>query len=204
MSNNGRVTLCPYYRNEKGFSITCEDVYRRFETKTEKKKHKNTYCCEAWQKCPYAKDLNRLYENMEGEKMNKTEELRQKCNAQGKEIKKMATMLGKAEKKVKELTHEVEALTRSNKNLQGLYVKWQDKAKEAKESELKAFNELNILSDIITGRMVYLMTLYTDGKLDEREFQKWAEDKEFRLYAAETEKDEDGREVTAVWGAEVK
>ena len=197
MSNNGRITVCPFYRNEKGYSITCEDVYRRFETKADKKHHKFTYCCEEWKKCPYAQDLNELYEKMEGQKMNKTDELRQKCKAQEKEIKKLATMLGKADKKVAELT-------RANENLQKLYVKWQDKAKESKESELKAFDELNALSDIITGRMVYLMVTYTDGKLDEREFQKWAEGKEFALYATETEKDEEGRDVTAVWGAVVR
>ena len=192
MSNNGRITLCPFYRNEKGLSITCEDVYRRFETKADKRQHKFKYCSEAWQECPYAKDLNELYEKMEGEKMNKTDELRQKCNAQDKEIKKLVTMLGKSEKKAKELE-------RANENLQKLYVKWQDKAQKSKEAELRAFDELNALSDIITGRMVYMMTLYTDGKLDEKEFQKWAEGKEFWLGATA---DEDGK--TAMWTATVR
>lgn len=192
MSNNGRITLCPYYRNEKGLSITCEDVYRRFETKADKRQHKFKYCSEAWKECPYAKDLNELYEKMEGQEVNKTDELRQKCKAQEREIKKMATMLGKAEKKIKELE-------RSNENLQKLYVKWQGKAKEAQDAEIRSLDELNALSDIITGRMVYLMTMHTDGKLDEREYQKWAEDKEFALYA---EADEDGK--TAVWIAEVR
>lgn len=192
MSNNGRITLCPFYRNEKGLSITCEDVYRRFETKADKRQHKFKYCSEAWQECPYAKDLNELYEKMEGEKMNKTDELRQKCNAQDKEIKKLVTMLGKSEKKAKELE-------RANENLQKLYVKWQDKAQKSKEAELRAFDELNALSDIITGRMVYLMVQHTDGKFDEKEYEKWAEDKEFTLYA---EADEDGK--TAVWIAEVR
>lgn len=197
MANNGRIALCPYYRSEKKHSITCEDVYRRFETKADKKRHKFTYCCEAWEACPYAKDLNELYEKMEGQKLNKTEELRQKCNAQEKEIKNMATMLGKAEKKVKELTRERDSL-------QKLYDKWYNKAMAAKEAEQRAFDEINALSDIITGRMVYLMVKYTNGKLDEREYQKWAEDKEFKLYAAETEENAEGRVVTAVWGAEVR
>ena len=43
------------------------------------------------------------------------------------------------------------------------------------------------------------MTMHTDGKLDEREYQKWAEDTEFALYAAA---DEHGK--TAVWIAEVR
>ena len=192
MSNNGRITLCPYYRNEKGHSITCEDVYRRFETKAEKRHHKFKYCCEAWKECPYAKDLNELYEKMEGQEVSNVEKLKQRCKAQEKEIKKNAAMLGKAEKRIKELE-------RANENLQKLYIKWQGKAQEAKEAELRSFNELNALSDIITGRMVYLMTMHTDGKLDEREYQKWAEDKEFTLYA---EADEDGK--TAVWIAEVR
>lgn len=192
MSNNGRITLCPFYRNEKGLSITCEDVYRRFETRADKKRHKFKYCCEAWKTCPYAKELNELYEKMEGQEVNKTDELRQKCKAQEREIKKMATMLGKAEKKIKDLT-------KSNENLQKLYIKWQRKAKEAQDAELRSFDELNALSDIITGRMVYLMVQHTDGKFDEKEFQKWAEDKEFSLYA---EADENGK--TAVWIAEVR
>lgn len=192
MSNNGRITLCPYYRNEKGRSITCEDVYRRFETKADKKHHKFKYCCEAWQECLYAKDLNELYEKMEGEEVSNVEKLRQKCKAQEREIKKMATMLGKADKKI-------ELLTRNNENLKVLYSRWQNKAKEAHDAEIRSLEELNALSDIITGRMVYLMTMHTGGKLDEREFQKWAEDKEFALYA---EADENGK--TAVWIAEVR
>ena len=192
MSNNGRITLCPYYRNEKGLSITCEDVYRRFETRAEKKQYKFKYCCEAWKECPYAKELNELYEKMEGIEVSNIDKLRQRCSAQDREIKKLVTMLGKSEKKVKELTQQ-------NENLQKLYVKWHGKAKEAQEAELRSFNELNALSDIITGRMVYLMSLHTDGKLDEKEFQKWAEDKEFALYA---EADEEGK--TAVWIAEVR
>lgn len=192
MSNNGRITLCPYYRNEKGLSITCEDVYRRFETKADKRHHKFKYCSEAWKECPYAIELNELYEKMEGQDVSNVDRLRQKCNAQEKEIKKLVTMLGKSEKRAKELE-------KANENLQKLYVKWQDKAKESKEAELRSFDELNALSDIITGRMVYLMIMHTDGKLDEKEYEKWAEDKEFALYA---EADENGK--TAMWTAEVR
>ena len=87
----------------------------------------------------------------------------------------------------------------NKENLQKLYVKWQDKAKEAQDAEIRSLDELNALSDIITGRMVYLMINHTEGKLDEREYQKWAEDKEFALYA---EADENGK--TAMWIADVR
>lgn len=192
MSNNGRITLCPYYRNEKGLSITCEDVYRRFETRADKKRHKFKYCCEAWKACPYAKELNELYEKMEGQEVSNIETLKQRCKAQEREIKKMAAMLGKANKTINELE-------RSNENLQKLYIKWQGKAKEAQDAEIRSLDELNALSDIITGRMVYLMVMHTDGMFDEKEFQKWAEDKEFSLYA---EADENGK--TARWIADVR
>ena len=44
MPNNGRITLCPYYRDEKNLSISCEDVFRRFRWKKQKTNWMDTYC----------------------------------------------------------------------------------------------------------------------------------------------------------------
>jgi len=64
MPNNGRIAVCPYYRDEKNLSISCEDTYRRFRWPVQKSRWMDAYCDKGWEGCPFAQALNRLYERM--------------------------------------------------------------------------------------------------------------------------------------------
>lgn len=65
MPNNGRYTICPYYRCERGKMIFCEDCQRRFKTIAEKEKHLDKYCDSSFNECKYAQRLNELWEEIE-------------------------------------------------------------------------------------------------------------------------------------------
>ena len=65
MPNNGRITECPFYVNERNDYITCEDAKRRFADSQAKDEHMDTYCDDKWEECPYATAMLEAYK--EGE-----------------------------------------------------------------------------------------------------------------------------------------
>lgn len=184
MPNNGRITLCPFYRNESGLTVSCEDVIRRFRWPGQKKKYMDMYCDDQWQSCPYAAEMDRLY--AEGEDMTEHE-----IAALKKELKKTATMLGRANKRdeAKELT--IKELRRKNKALEDRLMKLtREKAQNAK-SEKKAFDEICGLTQMYEARFAYLMSEFNCGELDEAEVEAWSKGKEYAIVA--DEKDDKGR-----------
>ena len=67
----GRFAVCPYYMSDKRLSISCEDTVRQFWSKEEKREQMRTYCEKNWCDCPYAIDLNDMYERMDDMKNQK-------------------------------------------------------------------------------------------------------------------------------------
>lgn len=62
----GRFAVCPYYKSDKRMSVSCEDTVRQFYSKEHKRAWTKAFCDNAWEECRYARDLNDLYERMDG------------------------------------------------------------------------------------------------------------------------------------------
>ncbi len=59
--------VCPFYRREGHFTITCEGVMGRdmvhvFERIRDKTRQEERFCCGDWERCPVARVLMRKYE----------------------------------------------------------------------------------------------------------------------------------------------
>lgn len=103
--NRGKITLCPYYLSDNQKSVSCEDTIRRFSSKKAKDKHVDKYCCTyGYQECPYAKDLTKLYDRIEKSRPGERSELylRHRVEVLSKELGKVSSMLGKAEKQLED------------------------------------------------------------------------------------------------------
>lgn len=58
--------ICPFYKDETANTIRCEGVIsdacvNNFINKSEKKGHREIYCCDDYEKCPLAEALNMKY-----------------------------------------------------------------------------------------------------------------------------------------------
>lgn len=182
MPNNGRYTLCPYFRSEKKNSISCEDTFRTFGSVEKKQSYMDRYCDRDWTECPYAKEMSKVYD---GEEEGMTERiLEHKCAATTKELKKAASVIGKSknelaakDKKIKELTKKVTAL-------ENMYIRQAGKVAEYREMEKKFAGELQTLMRIYETRFAYLIWR-SGGCLNDSEVEEFARTHEFRLYADE-------------------
>ena len=189
MSNNGRITLCPFYRDEKNLSISCEDIFRRFRWRAQKEKWLDKYCDADWQNCPYAQKLNELYDEIEGEsEMNsKLKKLEHENEELRKELRKGASLLGKSQKREQEKDDLVRKLRREKGVAEKLYLKERDKNREYETKEKRFTNEINFISKEYEARFAYLMAEYRIPIMREREFRKWAAENEYRLNAKFTD-----------------
>lgn len=60
--------VCPFYRREGHFTITCEGVMGRdtvnvFERIRDKVRQEKRFCCGAWESCPLARTVMGKYED---------------------------------------------------------------------------------------------------------------------------------------------
>lgn len=182
MPNNGRITLCPYYRDEKNLSISCEDTFRRFRWPAQKKRHLDTYCDKNWQECPHAKRLTELYSSMEGEDVNsKIKKLQHENEELKKELRKEVSMLGKSQKREQEKDELIRKLRHEKGVAEKLYFKERDRNRKHEGQEERFIREMGILTREYETRFAYLMA---EGKIPimrEREFRKWINEHEFEL-----------------------
>ncbi len=177
MPNNGRITLCPYYRDEKNLSISCEDVFRRFRWPAQKKRWLDAYCDKDWRDCPHAKELSGLYEKLE-EDMSDTGKIvleqKHKIAALEKELRKTASMLGRAESREKKKDADIKQLRHEKNVLEQLYIKNKNLYNESRENEKKLTATFNELVGFYEKRFAYLI-IRIGGFLGEAGFKKWAE-----------------------------
>lgn len=191
MPNNGRITLCPYYRDEKNLSISCEDTFRRFRWPAQKRKWLDKYCDADWQECPHAKKLTELYSSMEGEDMNsKIKRLEHENEELRKELRKHASMLGKAQKREEQKDELIRKLRHEKDVSEKLYFKERDQNRKYEEERQKFLKEMEILSQEYETRFAYLMAAHKIPIMREREFRKWVAENEFRLDAKFTDSGE--------------
>lgn len=200
MPNNGRITLCPFYRDEKNLSISCEDTYRTFRWPAQKKAHMDRYCDENWKECPHAKNLNSLYSRMgDDEKMNTVEKLRHMEKELRREMKNLSTALGKSKKREAIKDEEIKKLRRQRDAAQSLYNKTRSELNECRRDEDKLMNELNGILLIFEARIAYMMQM-CDGYLDEVEARRWARSHDYEI--TPTAKTDSGN--VGAWGLDVQ
>lgn len=188
MPNNGRITLCPYYRDEKNLSISCEDTYRRFRWPAQKKRWLDTYCDKAWEECPYAQELDRLYERIGG-KMDEREKLEHDLKAKEKELRKISAMMGKLEKREKEKDEKIRRLQRERNALESLYIKVRKELELSDNSRKRVAEENAGLSQWYAGVIAYLVSEFAGGNLSLKEAYAWLERYEYKISENTMEKD---------------
>lgn len=209
-----RYTLCPYFEYERKARISCEDIYRRFDTNDEKWAWMDMYCDSDWMKCPYAIELNEAYERLEKGDVKALEN--HEIDALKKELKGMATKLGTAEKKLERAQKKIDELTAVNKSFIGknedlerqkrnYFEKWKKSDEQLNEYERKIDEQLKGIVMIYEQRMAYLIDTYCpNGKLRERDVQDWAKDREFAIVSTRIEDEELGIEGEPAWKVVIK
>ena len=193
MPNNGRITLCPYYRDEKNLSISCEDTYRRFRWPAQKKRWLDTYCDKAWEECPHAQELDKLYEQMGG-KMDEREKLEHDLKAKEKELRKISAMMGKLEKREKEKDEKIRRLQKERNALESLYIKVRKEFELSDRSCKRVAEENASLSQWYAGVIAYLVNEFAGGSISLRDAYAWLEEHEYKISENTTK---DVWEVTA-------
>jgi len=189
MPNNGRITLCPFYRDEKNLSISCEDTFRRFRWPAQKKAWLDEKCDKDWESCPYARELMELYDNMgECDMENKILKLEHEKKALEKELRKVSSLLGKASKREREKHEQIKVLQRKNSFLEERYIGMRERVADARRAEEAAAEYVGQQMATHQGIIAYLMANPHAGEFDCEDVVKWSQSHVYAIY-----KDEDGR-----------
>ena len=185
MPNNTRIPLCPYYKDEKNKSISCEDVFRRFATLKKKYAHMDTYCCKDWQSCEYAAELNAMYERIEKGADMDLEQTKQKLAAAQKELRYNATLLGRADRRIEAKEAEIKDLRRKNRELEEKRLEEFKKRRKAEitlnDYEKKAYGQLEEIIKTYKDALCYLLSMRPDQELPEAEIKEWTKDKAYTI-----------------------
>ena len=173
MPNNGRITECPFYVNERNNYITCEDAKRRFGSNEAKESHMDTYCDDKWEECSYASAMLEAYK--EGESCVVTN----KIKALESENRKVNIMLTKAENREAVKDREIKKLVMRNDSLGKRYGKLKELHERLEQTQQLAMEQIQSAMDICEARVAYLLSEMPDGKLDEVKFREWHKEHEF-------------------------
>lgn len=193
MPNNGRITLCPYYVNERGLNVSCEDCIRRFRWPAKKKAWMDYYCDDHWQECQYAIELTRVYE--EGGSMTELEikSLKSELRKANQDLRKSLKREEDKEQKIKVLRRKAKVLDERNMELKAKQLRQEKK-------ERAAFDQIQSLTQMYEARFAYLMDVFTGGVLSEAAVDEWSKGKSFAIVAGE--KDSNG--AVSVWKVVIK
>ena len=175
MPNNGRITECPFYVNERNDYITCEDAKRRFADSQTKEEHMDTYCDDKWEECPYAAAMLEAYK--EGECSVVTN----KIKALESENRKVNIMLTKAENREAVKDREIKKLVMRSDSLGKRYGKLKELHERLEQTQQLAMEQIQSAMDICEARVAYLLSERPDGRLDELKFREWHTKHEFCL-----------------------
>ena len=189
MPNNGRITECPFYVNERNDYITCEDAKRRFADNEAKEEHMDTYCDDKWEECPHAAAMLAAY-NEGGCSV-----VTNKIKALESENRKVNIMLTKAENREAVKDREIKKLVMRNDSLGKRYGKLKDLHERLEQTQQLAMEQIQSAMDICEARVAYLLSEMPDGKLDEIEFRRWHETHEYCI-VPEGKADDDNFKIT--------
>lgn len=171
----GHYVQCPFYVSDRRLSISCEDIYRRHDSKSAKHKWMRGYCDKAWESCPYARNLSDVY-NMKGAELNKELDKLRVKELQA-EQRKLMSRIGVLEKKEQKYQERIQ-------NLQAIVQKYKDR-------ERTVSYQIDKLASMYEGFITYLLSVFSMGEFRIENYENWSKDKEFQLLA--TERDEEGK-----------
>lgn len=182
-SNTGRYTLCPFYKWNYEARITCEDVFRRFDSEPECSAWMDMYCDNEWMKCPFAIELNEAYDRLE--KGDKKALEKHKIEALESELRSVTIKLGKAQKRIKRQQKEVDVAEKQRKMY---YQRWKDARQQLDDYEKNIDSQIKRLVEVYEQRMAYVIDMFAPGKvIYEDDIQDWARDRAFALVGSEEE-----------------
>lgn len=194
MANFARIPICPYFRDEKNKSISCEDTFRSFPTTRAKQSWIEIYCTTwYWMHCPHAAEITGAYERGD----HAVEE--QSISAMNKELKRLATRLGRSQKRVERQQKKIDELRevnqsymRANESLEKqkkhYYDLWRQTQDLLDRYERKVADQMTGITQVYEQRMAYLIDSYVPGGvLLEQDVRDWAGDKSFAIVADYTE-----------------
>lgn len=170
MPNNGRITVCPFYRYERKSKIVCEDAPRRFRYRKHKERWMDTYCDDRWQDCMWAKVLERVYQEGGDMTAHTIEELK-------KELQKADTMLGRCEKRLEAKDEEIRKLRKKNRILEDKV----NRLSEYQRREQAMQEQITRIAALYESRFAYLLDTFADGSFREDDAVAWAKGKEFAV-----------------------
>ena len=186
MPNNTRIPICPFFRDEKNKSISCEDIFRGFNSVKQKYDWMDTYCDGwEWAKCPYAVSLNEMYERIEKGADMELEQLEHKVEALTKELRSQAKKLGRAYRRIEAKDEEIKELRKKNTILQEQKQNEFSKRRRA-EYELdkhgrKVSDQLQEVINLYKDAFCYLLSQTPEQKIPEADIKAWAEGKSFTV-----------------------
>ena len=188
-----RYTLCPFYQWEYKRRITCEDTYRHFDSLDEKEVWMDVYCDSEWKECPYAQDLHNAYDSLEKGDVKALE--KQKIQAMQKEMKSLATKLGRAQKKNEEL----------EKRNRDLFKKWREAEEQTDAAKMEkltrsVIDQTDKVLKLYKNVACYLLKEH-GGKVYEEDVESWADGKVYTIYR---EYDDKGKLIWQVVAEEAK
>lgn len=198
MPNTTRMPLCPYYKDEKNKSISCEDTYHVFSDVNEKFTWMDMYCDEwDWQKCPYAMDLTEAYARLEKGDEKALE--KQKIEAMQKELKSLSSKLGRAEKRIERQQKKIDELRAVNtsftnvnnsleKQKKDFYTKWRKAQDELDEFKETVAHQVQQIADAYETRLAYLVDKY--GTFSDLDVDEWRHNN--KAFALIYDRDDDG------------
>ena len=175
MPNNGRITECPFYVNERNDYITCEDAKRRFADSQTKEEHMDTYCDDKWEECSYAAAMLEAYNKGECSVVTN------KIKALESENRKVNIMLTKAENREAVKDREIKKLVMRSDSLGKRYGKLKELHERLEQTQQLAMEQIQGAMDICEARVAYLLSERPDGRLDELKFREWHTKHEFCL-----------------------
>lgn len=192
-STGQALAICPYYVAEGRTGITCEDCRRAFADDAEKAEWTGKYCYTwSYGSCPYAAELTKMYERIEGGAEVERTELEQQVKSLSREVNHKNSLIGKQkkrmlrmQKKIDDLRAVNESYMRVNDSLEKQKTRYYRKARVAEEQLAakndRLYEEITKLTQIYEQRLVYLIDRYCPAGLPESEVKAWAEGREIAI-----------------------
>ena len=186
MPNNTRMPICPYFRDEKNLSISCEDVYRDFDNLKKKYSWMDTYCDTwDWGQCPYAIDLNEMYERIDKGADMEQEQMKHQIEAMSRELKGKSIKLGKANRRLEAKDKEIRELRNKNRILQEQKQEEYSKRRKAEyaldRQGKKVSDQLQEVINLYKDAFCYLLDQHPEKKIPEEDIKAWSKGKSYTV-----------------------
>lgn len=197
MPNDKHLPLCPYYKRNMVRSISCEDINRTFADSQKKEQWMKMYCdTSRWSECRFAKDRTEAYERLF--KGDEKAIMENDIKSLEREVKKLSTLLGRAEKRVERQQKKIDELRMVNQSFvnrnetlerinREAFIKWRDVNALLESYEERIAAQVQVIADAYEARLAYLIDKH--GTFSDIDVDEWRKGKSFALVY---DKDDDG------------